>query len=761
MNREPTPPRAARRQRRWSFRTMLMATLTAQVAGVCLLVGWLSFRNGADAIRELSNRYTHELTLRIYERLHGYVSGPVQVLEANADAMRTGHLNPEDLDGLARHYWLQMRADPTLGYLSFGRRDGAYIGVQRVAGGKLVLETADGTAGGPLRSFALDEAGRRGALIRSTPAYDPRDRPWYAAATRADRASWSPIYTSFSAEDTSFVSAVIRVDSPGGGVQGVLGADLVLSQVNAYVRALTRHHPADVVIVDTDGRLVATSVETPTLRETPDGGRERIAARDIGDPRLREVLRALEASRGAGAAGLDDHQGTLETPVGTMAVEVTAVRDARALDWHIVALVPEAAFMTHIERTTRITLALCIGAGLLGVLIAFFVSRSISEPLRLLARKARRIHQGDLTVTFEADSRDEIGELNATMAEMVEGMRDRDFIRAAFGRYVSPDLVDRFIADPSSLDLGGQLVRVTLLMSDLRGFTRLSEALPPQKMVRLLNNYLGAMTEVIRAHRGTIIEFIGDAILVVFGAPLKADDDPARAVRCAVAMELRLRELNAANAELDLPRLSMGIGLHTGDVVAGNIGSDQQAKYGVVGEAVNLTARIESLTLGTQLIISDALREAVGDVVVLGAHRVVRVKGITRALSIWNVRGIGGDAPLDLGPPPETSLVKVDLPIDVHRLDRHIVLPHPVRGVVTGLMLEGLVVDLPEPMELLTRVELRISLGDGRVTQGAYGSIQDSVGVKIPGRYRVNIAFTTLQDEDRELLEALHASKVR
>lgn len=737
-----------------------MAALTAQVTGVCLLVGWLSFRNGADAIRELSNRYTHELTLRIYERLHSYVSAPIQVLEANAAAIRTGHLSADDLDGLARHFWLQMQADTTLGYLSFGRVDGAYIGVQRVAGGKLVLEIADGPPGGALGSYAFDETGGRGPLIRSTPDYDPRVRPWYTAATRSDHASWSPIYPSFSADDTSFVSAVIRIDAPGGGVRGVLGADLVLSQVNGYVRALTRHHPADVVIVDSEGRLVATSVETPTSRDTPDGGRERIAARDIGDPRLREVLRALERSRGAGAAGLDDHQGTLETPLGTMAVEVTAVRDARALDWHIVALVPEATFMTHIERTTRITLALCVGAVLLGLLVAFFVSRSISEPLRLLAQKARRIHQGDLSVTFDADSRDEIGELNATMAEMVEGMRDRDFIRAAFGRYVSPDLVDRFIADPSSLDLGGQLVRVTLLMSDLRGFTRLSEALPPQTMVRLLNDYLGAMTEVIRAHRGTIIEFIGDAILVVFGAPLKADDDPVRAVRCAVAMELRLRKLNAANAAQGLPELSMGIGLHTGDVVAGNIGSNQQAKYGVVGEAVNLTARIESLTLGTQLIISDALRQIVGEVVVLGAHRVVRVKGITRALSIWNVRGVGGDEPLDLGPPPETAMVKVDLPIDVHRLDRHIVLPHPVRGRVTGLMLEGLVVDLPEPMELLTRVELRLTLDDGRVTQGAYGSIQDSVGAKVAGRYRIHIAFTTLQDEDRERIEALHASKV-
>jgi adenylate cyclase len=747
------------RRRRWSFRTMLMAALTVQVVGVCSLVAWLSFRNGEEAVRELANRYTHELTLRIYERLHGFVEAPVRVLEANAEAMRTGHLDPADLDGLTRHFWLQMRADPMLGYLSFGRSDGAYVGLQRTTGDKLVLESAAGGGGVPLESRALDEAGRTGALLRSTPGYDPRERPWYAAATRSDIATWSDIYTSFSAADTAFVTAAIRISEPSGALRGVLGADLVLSQVEGYVRAITKRHAADVLIVDSAGLLVASSAQTPTVRVAADGTRSRIAARDIEDPRLRAVIRQLESSRGAGPGQLSDHQGNLETPVGTVALEITALRDTRALNWHIVVLVPEDGFMTHIEETRRNTMLLCALAALLGVLIAFFVSRRIAEPLRQLVKKARRVHRGDLAVTFEADTNDEIGELNQTMAEMVQGMRDRDFIRAAFGRYVSPDLVDRFMADPTSLDLGGQLVRVTLLMSDLRGFTRLSEALPPQTMVRLLNDYLGAMTEVIRAHRGTIIEFIGDAILVVFGAPLQGDDDPVRAVRCAIAMELRLRELNRLNATRDLPTLSMGIGLHTGDVVAGNIGSADQAKYGVVGEAVNLTARIESLTLGAQIIMSDALCEVVGDIVVTGAHRTVRVKGITRALSIWNVRGIGGDEPLDLGPPPELESVRTDLAIDVHRLDRHVVLPKPVRGRLTALTVDGLVADLPEPLELLTRVELRISLGDSKVTQGAYGSVQDCIAGRAPGRYRVSIAFTTLRDEDREFIEVLRRIK--
>mgnify|MGYP002824841533 FL=1 len=146
---------------------------------------------------------------------------------------------------------------------------------------------------------------------------------------------------------------------------------------------------------------------------------------------------------------------------------------------------------------------------------------------------------------FETQSSDEIGTLAYTMNDMVQGLRDRDFIRDAFGRYLSPELARRFMHAPESLRLGGHIEQVTILMSDLRGFTSLSERVGPEQMVQLLNRYLGCMTEVILKYRGTIIEFLGDAILVVFGAPLREVDDPERAVRCAIAMQRAMLDFNA------------------------------------------------------------------------------------------------------------------------------------------------------------------------------------------------------------------------
>ena len=150
-------------------------------------------------------------------------------------------------------------------------------------------------------------------------------------------------------------------------------------------------------------------------------------------------------------------------------------------------------------------------------------------------------------------------------------------------------------------------------MSDLRGFTTLSERLQPEQVVTILNRYLGTMVDVILRYHGTIDEFIGDAIFVIFGAPIWRSNAAQHAVACAVDMQLAMAVVNEHNRREGLPEVEMGIGIHTGEVVVGNIGSDRRAKYGVVGRHVNLTARIESCTVGSQILISEATRREVGD----------------------------------------------------------------------------------------------------------------------------------------------------
>jgi adenylate cyclase len=246
-------------------------------------------------------------------------------------------------------------------------------------------------------------------------------------------------------------------------------------------------------------------------------------------------------------------------------------------------------------------------------------------------------------------------------------MQQRDqayaFIRDTFGRYVSDEIVNSLLENPRGLELGGERRRVSILMADMRGFSALADTLPPEQVVALLNNYLEVMMKVIARHGGTIDEIIGDAILALFGAPIQRADDARRAVECAVDMQLAVPLVNQRNTLKGLPAVEIGIGIDTGDVVAGNIGSRQRAKYGIVGAHVNATARIESYTVGGQVLISNATRLDAGPDVQVGAEMEIELKGSNALVSVFSVAGIGGERGLVLPELPSASGVAVDLPV--------------------------------------------------------------------------------------------------
>ena len=247
------------------------------------------------------------------------------------------------------------------------------------------------------------------------------------------------------------------------------------------------------------------------------------------------------------------------------------------------------------------------------------------------------------------------------------------FIRSLFGRYVSEEVVTGLLASPEGPKLGGEHRRVTLLMSDLRGFTPLTEGLAPEQVLRLLNSYLATMADVILAHQGTIDEFVGDGILAIFGAPLARPDDARRAVACAAAMQAAIVGLNECNESEGLPHLEMGVAVHTGEVIVGNIGSERRAKYGVVGSAVNRAGRIESFTVGGQVLISDAALREAGEGVRVGARLAIDAKGTREPIVVFDLRGVGEEGLPDAA-------------------DEVVALPEPIRAlchVVEGKLVEA------------------------------------------------------------------------
>jgi adenylate cyclase len=270
-----------------------------------------------------------------------------------------------------------------------------------------------------------------------------------------------------------------------------------------------------------------------------------------------------------------------------------------------------------LRRQVMMVVAAAFGAAfVLLSLASILVARSVRKPLTKLIEGTEAIARGELTTRIAMQRKDEFGVVARHFDAMAEALQDREFLRETFGRYVSKEVAKVLLERPIDTDLKGEERVVTVLISDIRGYSTISERLPPVHVVDMLNRYLSVMTDVIDEQQGCVIELLGDAILAVFGAPSYLPDHSERAVRCALRMRERLVELNREWRQSGLSKywhdstitdLSERIGIHTGPVVAGNLGGRSRLKYSVIGDTVNVAARLEALNkeLDTDLLVSE------------------------------------------------------------------------------------------------------------------------------------------------------------
>jgi len=356
--------------------------------------------------------------------------------------------------------------------------------------------------------------------------------------------------------------------------------------------------------------------------------------------------------------------------------------------------------------------------------------------------------------------------LNESIHEIMEAKKrlevQRDFIRKTFGRYLSDEIVANILETPEGLELGGEKRVISIMMADLRGFTSLSERLPPETVLSIINNYLRVMTDVLFRYNATIDEFIGDAILAVFGAPVVRPDDIQRAVACAVEMQLSMEKVNGWNREQGYPDIAMGIGLNTGEVIVGNIGSERRAKYGIVGQHVNLTGRIESYTVKGQILASRSTVEACGDILRIDGQMDVVPKGMNEPITIYDIGGIAGRYNLYLPETKDLKLIPLSEPIKAriavlegkHESDER------YEAEVTGLLNEA--AEIKGGFKVKKLSDIRISLFDssgGCVTNDLYAKVTEA-GRGRSAKYRIR--FTSIPPEAEDYLvrlQALAASK--
>ena len=593
---------------------LLAYTSSAQIADHL----WTGF---ADQIAQAT---THR-TLRYFEPAPPYVD----LTRAQAKDGRL-HVGPFVTDEgvviepteLLDHFRAAIEANPEFTWASFGGEDGTYVAVHRDADGAIrgVWRTARGDGTTQMREL-IPHGDEWETVEQSEGDYDPRRRPWYRAARDADHGVWVEPFVFATVRQPGFMYAqAYRV---GEGVHGVFAVEYEMSDLSAFLSTIRVGEHGRVYVVTRDGEVVGH----PDGETTVERDGELVIAN--ADNHADEMLQRAWSE-------IHDAEGHFE--IGELLGMSEAFPEDTGIDWKVVVVAPKADFFGNVDALRTKTLWIAIAVGLLAVLFGVFFSHRVSSALRTIATDLEAIGRfelgkGELEKQPKSFVR-EVNEMRATTLLMKRSLR-------SFGKYVPKDVVRELLLSGQEAELGGRNAELTILFSDIAGFTSVAETMPSDVLVEVLGEYLEGMSAAVRKQRGTVDKFIGDAVMAFWGAPRQVPEQADAACRGALAMQAKLAEMQKTWDAKGLPKLHTRIGLNTGEVLVGNIGALERLNYTVMGDAVNLAARLEALNkeYGTSILLGDETAKRVSDAFVLRPIDFVAVKGKSQAILVHELVG--------------------------------------------------------------------------------------------------------------------------
>jgi class 3 adenylate cyclase len=601
---------------------MLVLVVAGVTAVTGAAIGGLAWRQNRATARALLETVVAQSARLAAEQTERFLRTAESAASLGPQLVRAGQLDPADPRALERVTLATLRGFPEFSWVSYGGADDRFVGAWRDAGGTVHVNHSFPVRGRiVLEEDAVAADGTRIPARRSQDhGYRPTERPYFRLAATATRPVWTPPYEFYGDAGLGITCAAPLRDGDGR-LRGVFTVDFSLRRLAQFLESIEVSRRGHVYLATRAGEPLVAPRDADLAALPRPGGAH-----------MERVLAA------GGEARFEFDHGGERYLASAVPLHVGE------LPWLVAVVAPERDYSEAIDESARWTAAFALLAFLLAVAGGVLTARWIARPLGELAEVARRIRRGDLAPPVVPTTRDEIGVLGRAMADMVQALRDREFVRGVLGRFVSPELAERVLQDRDALRLGGELREVTVLFSDLRDFSRLSAAVGAEAVIQLVNRYLGAMTPVILQHGGTIVDFLGDGIFVMFGAPFARDDAAVQAVRCARAMQRAMEELNLENAKLGLPELGMAIAVHAGPAVVGNIGSADRVKYGAVGPPVNEAARLQAYAAAGEVVVSATVLERARAAVRVASPRTVEAKGLPGPIDVATLVAVAGES---------------------------------------------------------------------------------------------------------------------
>jgi len=495
---------------RFPLRVVLIVPFMLQIIAVVGLVGYLSFSNGQKSINLVATELRNEITGRIEQHLFNYLKTAHLINQVNADLLRLGMLNINEPIAIEHHFWQQLQLFDSIGYISFANEQGRFIGAERredhsVAIGEkkqdqfyFYTENSE---------YLANSQGYRKDLTNTIKDYDPRTRNWYKKTKSAQQAIWSDIYPLLDAADLSLsVTQTVSANQPyydkKSSLKGIFGTDIYLSQISEFLASLRIGYTGETFIIERSGLIVASSTsEKPYYINPSNQEVERLDARNSQMPLIRHPTQYL-IERFGDLSSINDRE-HLEFDVHGERefLVVKPLQDKRGIDWLIVVVIPQADFMAHINANTRMTIWLCLIALVVAIFISLSTSKWLVAPLLRLKSAAQKLADGQWGQPLPTERSDEIGTLAKSFQKMEKQLKElfdnlehkvvertaqlkqkNELIRQVFGRYLSDEIVTTLLETESGLSLGGVRREITILASDIRGFTAQSNRLPPEQV---------------------------------------------------------------------------------------------------------------------------------------------------------------------------------------------------------------------------------------------------------------------------------------
>lgn len=639
---------------RFRLRSTLVLPFLVEIIATVGLVGWLSFRSGQEAVRDLATQLRNEVGARVSDRVQSYVSMPPLVNQVNVNAMDLGMISFKDSQSMTAatpYFWRQVLTYPNIGFVGFANRDGQYLRVgwiNRLSQSEkpqIAQQLIPG--GGSLNYYNIDSSGRPTQLAKSQPNYDVRQRPFYQVVVKKGKASWSEIFINF-ANPTLQINASTPYYDRNGNLLGILTSQMGLGQIRDFLQTIKIGKTGQVFIVEPNGKLVATSLrDQPLWLERSPQKLERVRAIDSSNPLLKSSLSFLYETFGDLTHIDRTHQLEFMLEGQRQFLQAVPLKDRYGLNWLIVIAVPESDFMAQIDRNIRNTLILCLAALLATIFIGILTARWIVQPIRHIGFAAGEIARGDRARRASGSAIIEIDRLAesfnsmaAQLQQSFEELEQRVDKRTAELRKEKErsellllNILPGKIADQlkdSNQSPAEHFEEATILFADIVGFTTLATRLSPLELINCLNQVFSHFDRLAEQYNLEKIKTIGDAYMAVGGVPIAKPDHAESVADMALDMQRTIAHWPTQAGET----LQIRIGINTGPVIAGVIGT-KKFIYDLWGDAVNIASRMESHGEPNRIQVTDATYEKLKDRYQFEPRGTVAVKGRGEMMTYW------------------------------------------------------------------------------------------------------------------------------